>query len=535
MTGLTPNTEYHYQVISTDSNGSSNIPVDYVFTTSSITPDPIPEISNIQVSTTDTTATILWDTDVLADSTVNYGLGTDYGTSETNSSLVNSHSITLTGLSANTVYHFQILSSDENGISNIPTDQVFTTTDIIDSTAPVISDIQTTVTDTTAIITWNTNEAADSAVSFGLNDSYGSITDSADHVTSHSIELTNLLPATSYHFEVSSADPSANITSSSDQTFTTNAVIDITPPVINNIQATVTDTTATITWTTDENADSSVNYGVNDSYGLNTNNVALSTSHSLLLNGLTPGTDYHYEVSSSDASANTSVSADLTLTTTTTVNPGNPDLFAQWLLNEGSGITATDSSDNGRDGILTNNPVWSGNELQFDGVDDYVNLGKLDISGSELTLTGWVQSADLANCISRDCRIISKASSTSGSDHYWMLSTIKKGDQVRLRFRLKTNGVTTTLTASSGDLINGERFHVAAVYDGTTMRLYKNGVEVGSIAKTGTLDSNNQVDAWIGSNPTVATSRPWKGSIADVRIYQKALTSEEVNVVKDEL
>ena len=48
-------------------------------------------------------------------------------------------------------------------INNIPTDQVFTTAEVIDTTAPVISDIQTTVTDTTAIITWNTNEAADSA------------------------------------------------------------------------------------------------------------------------------------------------------------------------------------------------------------------------------------------------------------------------------------------------------------------------------------------------------------------------------------
>ena len=81
-------------------------------------------------------------------------------------------------------------------------------------------------------------------VSYGLNDSYGTITDSADRVTSHSIELTNLLPATSYHFEVSSADASANISSSSDQTFTTDSTADITPPVINNIQATVTDTTA---------------------------------------------------------------------------------------------------------------------------------------------------------------------------------------------------------------------------------------------------------------------------------------------------
>ena len=72
------------------------------------------------------------------------------------------------------------------------------------------------------------------------------------------------------------------------------------------------------------------------------------------------------------------------------------------------------------------------------------------------------------------------------------------------------------------------------VYDGTTMRLYKDGVEVGSIAKIGTLDSrqSSRCNGLVG-NPTVATSRPWEGSIADVRIYQKALTAEEVNTVKD--
>jgi hypothetical protein len=80
-------------------------------------------------------------------------------------------------------------------------------------------------------------------------------------------------------------------------------------------------------------------------------------------------------------------------------------------------------------------------------------------------------------------------------------------------------------------LVNGELFHVAATYDGHTMRLYKNGIEIGSRAKTGAIDTNNTTELWIGANPTVANARPWKGLISDVRVYQTALTAIEVNAM----
>lgn len=175
-----------------------------------------------------------------------------------------------------------------------------------------------------------------------------------------------------------------------------------------------------------------------------------------------------------------------------------------------------------------------GDNLVFDGIDDFINVGNLDILSKAFALSAWVQSDDLESCGSRaDCRIISKATGVNNQDHYWMLSTINVNGKTRLRFRLKTNGVTTNLIATAGDLINGEIFHASAVYDGKTMRLYKNGIDVGSIVKTADIDTNNTVEAWIGGNPFEATSRAWKGLISDVRIYQKALTSEQVILVKD--
>ena len=212
---------------------------------------------------------------------------------------------------------------------------------------------------------------------------------------------------------------------------------------------------------------------------------------------------------------------------------GSVDLLGHWTLDDGSGGIASDSSGSGNNGVLTNGPIWNGSELIFDGQNDYVNLGTLDVSGAEITLTGWVQANQLENCASSDCRILSKASGTVTEDHYWMLGTTKVGSATRLRFRLKANGSTKTLIASTGDLTNGDQFHVAAVYDGATMRLYKDGIEVGSVAKTGSINTNSAVEAWIGGNPTVASARPWKGSIANIRIYQKALSITEVNAVKN--
>jgi hypothetical protein len=109
-----------------------------------------------------------------------------------------------------------------------------------------------------------------------------------------------------------------------------------------------------------------------------------------------------------------------------------------------------------------------------------------------------------------------------------MLSTIKSNGATRLRFRLMTNGSTTTLFGSGGVLTSGTWIHVAAVYDGAQMRLYQDGVEVGNTSKTGNIDQN-AVAVWIGRNPD--GKRPFDGRIDEVYIYDQALTAAEIQVL----
>jgi glucose/arabinose dehydrogenase len=92
---------------------------------------------------------------------------------------------------------------------------------------------------------------------------------------------------------------------------------DVTPPVIANIRASgITSSAATIGWSTNEPADSRVEYGLTTAYGSTTAlDPTLVTSHSMRLTGLRSRTTYHYRVISTDAAGNVTVSADLTFKT----------------------------------------------------------------------------------------------------------------------------------------------------------------------------------------------------------------------------
>jgi hypothetical protein len=93
-----------------------------------------------------------------------------------------------------------------------------------DVTPPVISSIvATSISTSTETITWTTNEPANSQVGYGTTVSYSSASSSAALITSHSITITGLTASTTYDFQVSSTDSSANLANSGNQAFATAA------------------------------------------------------------------------------------------------------------------------------------------------------------------------------------------------------------------------------------------------------------------------------------------------------------------------
>lgn len=192
-----------------------------------------------------------------------------------------------------------------------------------DSAAPGISSVVvSSVTASSATVSWVTDENADTAVDYGTTDSYASGTVSDTSLTMvHSKSLSGLSEGTTYHFRVRSKDQCVNEASSSDQTFSTT---DATAPIISSVSATVTSSSsATITWTTNEPATSYVNYGTTGSYGSTVGDTTLTISHSVVINGLDEGVTYHFDVVSSDASGNSTSSLDSTFVTSSNPAPTN--------------------------------------------------------------------------------------------------------------------------------------------------------------------------------------------------------------------
>jgi hypothetical protein len=79
-----------------------------------------------------------------------------------------------------------------------------------DGLPPVIRNVAATPDVTSAVITWDTDEVADSDVSYGLTPALGSGESDSDLTKQHSIILNGLTPDTRYYFEVASRDTAGN-------------------------------------------------------------------------------------------------------------------------------------------------------------------------------------------------------------------------------------------------------------------------------------------------------------------------------------
>jgi hypothetical protein len=91
-------------------------------------------------------------------------------------------------------------------------------------------------------------------------------------------------------------------------TYTTTAATDCIAPVISGVGLSgVTDTAATVTWTTDELSDSAVKWGQTTPPGLTTTGNTNTTSHQVQLGGLQQCTVYYYDVRSTDGAGNLTV------------------------------------------------------------------------------------------------------------------------------------------------------------------------------------------------------------------------------------
>ncbi|RLE62370.1 MAG: hypothetical protein DRJ47_10800, partial [Thermoprotei archaeon] len=102
----------------------------------------------------------------------------------------------------------------------------------VDTTPPTISNVNAVPGTTSALITWDTDEPADSRVEYGTSQSLGLIASDPAMVTAHQINLTGLQANTTYYYNVTSCDQVGNCRTEGPFNFTTQEEPDTVQPVV---------------------------------------------------------------------------------------------------------------------------------------------------------------------------------------------------------------------------------------------------------------------------------------------------------------
>ena len=124
-TNVSPSVTTTYTLTASNSNGPTTANATVTVSSGGNNPPVISGVSSSGI--TSSGATLNWTTDINSDSQVDYGTTNGYGSSSAlNSSLVTSHSVSLFGLSASTLYHYRVKSSS-NGNLSVSADNTFTT------------------------------------------------------------------------------------------------------------------------------------------------------------------------------------------------------------------------------------------------------------------------------------------------------------------------------------------------------------------------------------------------------------------------
>lgn len=197
-----------------------------------------------------------------------------------------------------------------------------------------------------------------------------------------------------------------------------------------------------------------------------------------------------------------------------TVWAADPSLVAWWKFDDGFGTTAIDSSGNGLD-VSLHNTTWEdgvfGGALRFQRVG-YGYVENFYHSDNAITVCAWVRHD--AFRIGEIERYVTVAEE---------VAVIRKDLDGSLHFYIKTDGKLRHLLV--GDVLREGRWHhVTGTWDGVTQRLYIDGVEIASQVLSGVLGNTLHVEMSSGGEP-------FSGMLDDVRIYNRALTQEEVQII----
>ena len=196
--------------------------------------------------------------------------------------------------------------------------------------------------------------------------------------------------------------------------------------------------------------------------------------------------------------------------------------------NDMAGVTAFDRSGQGNNGTLTNGPTRTagkiGQGLSFDGSNDYVTAidkGGLD-NISQVSISLWIKLNHLASARGLHNAMITKLHS---ADPWISYEIFQYSVNDHILMEVINSSGTIKYADGPASIILGINtwYHVVGTYNGSNMMVYVNGTSGTPVAQTGTVyDSDSALK--IGSDWTTYDD----GLIDDVRIYNRALSSDEI-------
>jgi len=202
--------------------------------------------------------------------------------------------------------------------------------------------------------------------------------------------------------------------------------------------------------------------------------------------------------------------------------------------NDVSGVTAYDRSGNANNGTLTGGPTRTigkiGQGLSFDGVDDYVDSGTASVLDDlgPVSISAWIYPRSegengIGTIIAKDTAL------TSG---YWMLRMYSGGIN-SLSF-IKNYSTTDLIVATVDNAITLNTWqYITLIWDGSSSaanaKIYINATEAAYVQQQNGVDaknSDNALNLYVGNRG--ASTATFDGSIDDVRIYNRALSADEI-------
>ena len=205
-----------------------------------------------------------------------------------------------------------------------------------------------------------------------------------------------------------------------------------------------------------------------------------------------------------------------------------PELIAYWKLDETEGYIAYNSIGDNH-GILSGNPTWQPDSgqvagaLEFDGIDDYVETGfVLNPADGAFSVFAWIKGGAPG-------QVIISQNDGTGSSETWLGTDTSDG-------KLMTGLVPPPLgrfkpipLESEYVITDGFWHHIGFVWDGANRYLYVDGVET---AKDTTPAPHpltySDGGLYIGAGKNLDAASFFSGLIDDVRIYNQALSAEEI-------